>query len=55
MATVVSRRALAPRRRIVQRRPRPEFEGSFFQGLAFALPVGLLVWLAIIWALREVV
>jgi hypothetical protein len=32
-----------------------DVEGSFFRGLAFTLPPSLLVWFALIWALREAI
>ena len=56
MATVVSKRPLPPhRRREIRRMPPMDVEGSFFRGLAFALPLSLLVWFALIWALHEAV
>jgi hypothetical protein len=30
-------------------------DGSFFRGVAFALPIGLLVWFTLIWAIRAVI
>jgi hypothetical protein len=56
MAMVVSRRTLPPHQhRAIRRMPPMDVEGSFFRGLAFALPLSLLVWFVLIWALREAV
>lgn len=56
MATVVSRRSLPPHHhRIALRIPRTSAEGSFFHGLVFALPLSLLVWFTLVWALRQAI
>jgi hypothetical protein len=53
MATVVSRRVLPPHRhRLITQRPAVRPDGSIFLGLAVAIPLGLLMWLALILAIR---
>ena len=56
MATIISRRALPRHRRPTGSRAYArETDESFFQGAAFALPLGLLLWLMLIWTTQLVI